>query len=283
MLQAFLSHFNGDVSDTSTLEADLASVLTSCLAEHPGLGDHSIAFAEVLATRVTDTPVDFSSIALTDLYLCIATLAGDTAALVVFEGELKTALMRVGARFRLSDDQRDELAQELLERLLLPTADRQARLAEFSGKGSLVRWLQAVATRTQLNRMRGKKREVLPGDDSILEALAAPSIPGMELNKGRFRSALKAALGTALASLEDQDKLLLRMAYVEGVRLEGLGRALDVSRATAHRRLTRAREALALGVEKSMSEELSIPRDKLSSIRRLVQSQVSVSIGRLLS
>jgi RNA polymerase sigma-70 factor len=283
MLHAFLSDFPSEVSDTPALEAQLSSALASCQATHPEFADHSIALAKSLAERVKSDPIDFASLALTDLYLCVATLAGDTAALVAFECELKIALTRVGARFRLSDDQRDELGQELLERLLLPAAERPARLAEFAAKGSLVRWLQAVATRSQLNRMRGKKREVLTGDHSILDALAIPIIPGLEPNKGRFRSALKTALGTALASLEAQDKLLLRMAYVEGVRLEGLGRALDVSRATAHRRLTKAREALAIGVEESMSEELSIPKEKLSSIRRLVQSQVSISLGRLLT
>jgi len=283
MLQAFLSHFPGVVSDTMALEASLANALDSCQTEHPELADHSKGLAETLATRVTSDSLDFSSLALSDLYLCVATLAGDTAALVAFEGELRAALTRVGARFRLSDDQCDELGQELLERLLLPSTDRPARLTDFSGKGSLVRWLQAVATRTQLNHMRGKKREILTGDDSMLEAFAMPSIPGLELNKGRFRRALKTALSTALAGLEAQDKMLLRMAYVEGVRLEGLGRALDVSRATAHRRLSKARETLAIRVEATMSEELSIPKDKLSSIRRLVQSQISISIGRLLS
>jgi len=283
MLQAFLSHYPGVVTDTTALKQALASVLADCRAEHPELGEHSEAFGKTLALRVSSDRWEFSQLACSDLYLCVASLAGDTAALIVFEGELQTALTRVGARFRLSGDQRDELGQELLERLLLPGAERPPRLAEFAGKGSLVRWLQAVATRTQLNRMRGKKREVLTGDNAILEAFAVPIVPGLEPSKGRFQNALKIALGSALARLEAQDKMLLRMAYVEGVRLEGLGRALDVSRATAHRRLTKAREALAHGVEESMSEELSIPKEKLSSIRRLVQSQISISLGRLLS
>ncbi len=283
MLHAFLSHYPGVVTDTTALEQALASVLADCQAEHPELGDHSVDFGKTLALRVSTENWEFSQLACPDLYLCVASLAGDTAALIVFEGELQTALTRVGARFRLSEDQRDELGQELLERLLLPGAERPPRLAEFAGKGSLVRWLQAVATRSQLNRMRGKTREVLTGDNAILEAFASPIVPGLEPSKGRFQSALKIALSSALARLETQDKMLLRMAYVEGVRLEGLGRALDVSRATAHRRLTKAREALALGVEESMSEELAIPKEKLSSIRRLVQSQISISLGRLLS
>ncbi len=282
MLQAFLSHYTGAVPDQGALQSELAGVFSSCREAHPELADHSNGLARALAQRVPEGEFSFSSLATNDLYLCVAVLAGDASALVTFDGQVSEAIARVAGRFRLSSDQRDELGQELLERLLLPTSDRAARLEDYAGKGSLARWLQAVATRTQLNHMRGKKREILTGDAAILEALALPSVPGIEPNKEKFRDALKVSLGTALGNLSTQDKFVLRMAYVDGVRLEGLGRALDVSRATAHRRLTKAREALAMGVEQAMSEELAVPKEKLSSIRRLVQSQISISIGRLL-
>mgnify|MGYP003664476430 FL=1 len=286
MLGAFLTHYQGRAPDTVTLSTKLASVLFECKQTHPTLVIDTESFAKTLATRVaieSDPTAALDSLAVCDVFLCVATLAGNAAALVTFEFDVQVAIKRLGARFRLSADQADERKQELLERLLLPVGDREPRLTEYAGKGSLVRWLQAVATRLQLNVMRGKKREVLVNDEAMLEALAEPICTAIEPGKDRFRGALKIAFSTALANLAAEDKLLLRMAYVEGVRLEGLGRALGISRATAHRRLTKAREALAKGVEQSMSEELSIPIEKLSSVRRLVQSQVSVSIGRLLS
>ena len=286
MLDAFLTHYQGSAPDTVTLSTKLARVLSVCEQAHPTLAIDTESFAKTLAIRVgseTCPVAALDSLAVSDLFLCVGTLAGDAAALVTFEFEVQVAIRRLSARFRLSADQADERNQELLERLLLPFGEREPRLNDYAGKGSLVRWLQAVATRLQLNAMRGKKREVLISDDAILEGLAEPICLSVEPGKERFRGALKIAFSAALANLEAEDKMVLRMAYIEGVRLEGLGRALDVSRATAHRRLTKAREALAKGVEKSMSEELSIPIEKLSSVRRLVQSQVSVSIGRLLS
>ncbi len=84
----------------------------------------------------------------------------------------------------------------------------------------------------------------------------------------------------------DHDKALLKMAYIERENLEGLGRSFGYSRATAHRRLAGARDALAKGIEEYLGSELNataLSATQLASIRRLVQSQVSVSLGRILN
>ncbi|MBL4636326.1 MAG: hypothetical protein JKY56_20870, partial [Kofleriaceae bacterium] len=243
-----------------------------------------------LATRVdelTSPETAISKLAVEDLYLCTAVLDGNSMAYVAFDYKLRASAEQAAKRFKVSADVVDELAQTLFEHLLIPSGDKRARLHEYAGKGALSRWLQAVATRTQLNAMRGVKREVLIDDGAIFDALVQPMGATIEPSKPQYQSALKSAFTRALEELADQDKALLKMAYIERVNLEGLGRSFGFSRATAHRRLAAARDALASGIESCLNSELSatgaLSPSQLASIRRLVQSQVSVSIGRILN
>ncbi len=67
------------------------------------------------------------------------------------------------------------------------------------------------------------------------------------------------------------------------LNLDAVGHALGVSRATAHRWLVRARESLAVATETQLRNRLNLRPSEIQSLRRLVQSQVVVSVRRLLA
>lgn len=290
MLSSFDKFWSGTIQSAAELKSALAQAWSDAQSHHSEIELCQEKFARALAERIDEAAnpaIAILSLATQDLYLCIAVLDGNSMAYVAFDYKLRAAAKQAAIRFKAGPDVVDELAQNLFEKLLLPSTDSPARLHGYAAKGSLDRWLQAVAIRTQLNAMRGVKREILIDDGAIFDALLQPTASAsVEPSKDRYRDALRTAFAKALENLADQEKVLLRMAYLERVNLEGLGRTLGVSRATAHRRLAAARDSLAQGIEACLGEELSanaaLSPGQLASIRRLVQSQISVSLGRIL-
>ncbi len=291
ILSFFQKTWQAPIDSPSELCSALDDAWSNAKADHPGVELQQERFANVLAERLpaeSDPVLGLQMLSISDLYLCTAVLDGDAMPYVTFDDKLRTAAALAGRRFKACADEIDELGQTLFEHLLVATTKRRARLHEYAGKGSLARWLQAVATRSKLNAMRGVKREVLIDDGAIFDALIDAGGPtaSIEPSKDEYRLALKKAFSRALEELVARDKALLRMAYLDRVNLEGLGRAFGISRATAHRRLADARDHLAKGIETCLGQELSFSRSispqQLASIRRMVQSQISVSLGRIL-
>jgi len=291
ILSFFQENWHAAIDAPTEFADALEEAWSTAKADHPGVVLLPERFVRVLAQRLppdSDPVAELQKLSISDLYLCAAVLDGDSTAYISLDDKLRTAAQRASRRFNACDDDVNELGQILFEHLLVATSKRRARLHEYAGKGSLERWLQAVATRSKLNAMRGVKREVLIDDGAIFDALVPDGqTPAIEPSKDQYRQALKNAFSTALEELSDRDKALLRMAYLDRVNLAGLGRAFGLSRATAHRRLADARDNLGKGIERCLGRELSlghsIAPEQLASIRRLVQSQISISLGRILA
>lgn len=286
MLDPFLEVFAGTAGDPAALSRALEGCADAGAHHWPEVRVDRDAFARFLAARVpadADPAAAVLELAAADLWLACGCGAGDPAAIAAFEAELMPVVIAAVRGMRGSADAADEVAQELRERLLVGSGDRGPRILDYAGRGSLRRWLKATAVRTQLNRLRGGKREVLVDDAPVFDALAGPAQPELEPLRGRYREALADAFAAAMAALADRDKALLRLAYVERVGLGGLGQAFGVSRATAHRWLVKARQQLADGTESRLVDALGVPREAVASIRRLVQSQIAVSVERILA
>src|SRR6185312_15882184 len=110
-----------------------------------------------------------------------------------------------------------------------------------------------------------------------LDALAGPgSDPQLAYLKERYRATFADALTAAAAAIDPAARLVLRYTHVDGLALDALGRALRVSRATAHRRLTDARAALLTAVERELAARLSLTPEEVVSLHRLVRSQLEL-------
>ena len=78
-------------------------------------------------------------------------------------------------------------------------------------------------------------------------------------------------------------RVLLRLHYVDGLRLAGIGALYQVTESTASRWVRRALDAVADGVRARLRERLALSAETFESVLRLVQSQLDVSIRRLLA
>lgn len=244
--------------------------------------DHWLTAETFLRRFVEVAGDDWGNVRVADLYLATAVLAGERDALSIFDRELASAVAVVLSRMGAADDKREEVAQIVRQRVLMGTDERAARLADYRASGSLRRWIQATAGRAYLNLVRGKQREIPVGDDAVLDALTESEDPELALMRDRYRSEFKAAFEGALESLSDRQKVLLRSRFVDGISTSKLARMYSVHRATLHRWTAAARHKLARETERNLCRTARLSKSELLSVRRLVVSQLDVSLSRIL-
>jgi RNA polymerase sigma-70 factor len=208
-----------------------------------------------------------------DLCLVIACESGDqTAWADLFEGY--GATVRSAARSASSNEaMADDVAQSIwadLHGLKLRADGKPAgKLAYYSGAGSLGGWLRAVVGQLAIDQHRRQSRLVQTEEDSDLERMAhgagvesdglspfhsAPS-PEESLATDMASADVEKALGRALAGLDDEDRLLMKLYYFDGLRLREAGAVLGVHEATASRRLTRIHGEVRERVESILIKE----------------------------
>ena len=208
-----------------------------------------------------------------DLCLIIGCERGDeTAWTDLFEGY--GATVRSAARAASSNEvMAEDLAQSIWAELHGLKAREDGRpagkLAYYSGAGSLGGWLRAVVGQLAIDQHRRQARLIQTEEDSDLERLAhdadgesesfspfhsSPS-PEEALASDLAGADVEKALARTLADLADEDRLLMKLYYFDGLRLREAGAVLGVHEATASRRLTRIHVAVREGVESILIKE----------------------------
>jgi RNA polymerase sigma-70 factor (ECF subfamily) len=202
-----------------------------------------------------------------ELVLACACLDGHSAALATLESEylraLRTELGTDGNSF-------DDIVQLVSEKLLVGP---NPKLATYSGRGELRRFLKAIATRVSVDRHR-TKREV-PSEDAFFAQLISAHDPEREAVRARYREELTAALAEAWAQVPPRDRLWLRQYYLDGLRLERIGAMHGVVASTVSRALEKSRLALLHQVAASL-EARGIPAQDVNSVLNLVGSRLSL-------
>lgn len=216
-----------------------------------------------------------------DLYLACACAQGDRAALAAFEkfvAEIDLAL----ARMRVNRAQVEEVKQLVRQKLFVaPSADKRVKIADYSGRGDLRRWVRAIAVRTCLNQMRKGKREILMKDDKVLAGVAhTDDDPELAYMKEKYRIEFREAFLQALNGLTDRQQNLLRYHHVDELNIDEIGAIYRVHRVTAYRWLEKAREALVTQTQKLLRAKLQVEAKEFDSILRMIRSQLHLSLVR---
>ena len=208
-----------------------------------------------------------------DLCLVVACQQGDQAAWnELVEGY--NATVRSAARAASqNEDRAEDLAQSIWAELhgLKVRDDGQpsGKLAYYSGAGSLGGWLRAVVGQLAIDRHRRDARLIQTEEDADLDRLArdsdgeseaagvfhAAANPEEALSQNLASAAIEKALAQSLVGLDDEDRLLMKLYYFDGLRLKEAGAVLGVHEATASRRLTRIHGEVRKRVEASLIQE----------------------------
>jgi RNA polymerase sigma-70 factor (ECF subfamily) len=217
-----------------------------------------------------------------DLYLACACLEGVPAALPAFEAlltEVADCLRHLTAG---SEDLLEE-AKQATRQLLLPRADRQPALASYTGRGNLGGWLR-VALGREIVRLQRAGAAVTRLDSGELRKLADDDDdPETAYLKTHYQREFKEAFAAAVVALEPAERRLLRYAVIERLSIDDIATLERVHRATAARQVARARQRLAEETRRILRERLRLEAGQLQSVLALIESQLEVSVQRLLA
>ncbi|WP_228559458.1 MULTISPECIES: transcriptional regulator [Myxococcus] len=250
-----------------------------CAAPEP------LVFARHLGARLSeaeDPVVALERLHARDLALALACAQGTPGAADLFEAQVLRKLHGSLARLHSSPTFVDEVLQALRGNLLMPRPDSPPRLLGYAGVGSLLHWVNISAVRLAL-RMRKAQGQEARVDAEMLAA--DPAQGGLELGLVReeARSHVRAAFVQAVASLDDEDRELLRLHFVEHLSLARMGELYGVHKSTLSRRLSGVKALLETRTHEGLTERLSLSQEELDSMMRAVHGRLDVSLSGLLA
>jgi RNA polymerase sigma-70 factor (ECF subfamily) len=216
-----------------------------------------------------------------DLYLAFACALGDATALSEFDLTFGSELRIVKARLRKGASDGDDLIQECRQKLFAPP---RPKIAEYSGQGDLRHWLRVTLLRALIDHQRSNRqrieRERPHGEPLELPDMRDPALVHL---KQQYREEFRAAFEDAARALNPEERVLLRHHFADGLTIDDLANLYRIHRATAARRIAKAREALLAGTKQRLMTKLRLSRDELDSVMRLIESNVHVSVKRVLA
>lgn len=255
-------------------DAVVESFVAAARAAWPQLKLAEEAFlAHVKAVANPASPEELAALHGADLWLTCACLSNDRLALDLLEQRFLVRTEGSIAQLDASTAFIDEVRQDVRHKLLV---GEQARLRDFQGKGSLAGWLKTVTVRQAITLKREAPKvqteanlEELGGVTSDLDA---------SLLKAQYRDAFSTAFRMALRSLNERDRALLKLHYVEGQSVDRIGALYGVHRATAARWVSAARQAVHDHLLTLLKTELVIPAEEIDSFINALRAQVDVSL-----
>lgn len=261
------------------LDAELASAVARAHAAWPDVSMPDEDFAGELAARIPaeETPLDaLRAMRVEDVYLAVACASGDAAAIAEVERRYVPELRRALGGMGLAEVS-EEAVQAMREELFVGAAGARPRIANYSGRGDLRRWLRVVAGRMGLRLAAARPRAELPLQDS--GAVAANADVEIDYLKRTYGEAFRPAFREALESLTARERLLLKQRFSHSLSLDEIASMNGVHTSTASRWVSDARERLVTATRERMMSRLNVGRAEAESILRLIQSQLDVTLS----
>jgi RNA polymerase sigma-70 factor, ECF subfamily len=286
--EIFFKDWNGEAFGrdvTDDLEAVLAEALVRVVARFPQISIDRNSFVSFVAERVEfDAKVlaSLQRLQFEDLFLVWGISVEDSEALRLLEAEYWESAD--GALRRIPDtaDCVDEVKQRVRERLFTARDDGAPKILQYQGRGPLKSWLRVVAVRAALDLLKQDKKHVPLTDGILSVGLSEEDNQELRLLKVTYRNEFKLAFQSALASLTDKERNILRYHYIECLNLDAIGEIYKVHRSSVHRWVVSIREALLQATTRGLTAKLGVETLEVESIMRLIQSQLDMSIERFL-
>ena len=221
----------------------------------------------------TPVIVDFvQEIRADDLCLIVACEKGDEKAwedlVANFDSTVKSAARKISSNAEDAEDLASSIWAELYGLRVDADGNKKSKLAYYSGRGSLAGWLRAVVSQLAVDQFRKVSKFVQIEEDREFENLANEASNGdgprfgshienpEELySEGRTTADVSAALSEAIACLEAEDRLILKLYYFDNLKLKDIAATFGYHEATASRKLTRVQSEIRKGVEKSLKTQ----------------------------
>ena len=206
-----------------------------------------------------------------DLCLIVACEKGDEKAwedlVANFDSTVKSAARKISSNNEDAEDLASSIWAELYGLRIDADGNKKSKLAYYSGRGSLAGWLRAVVAQLAVDQFRKVSKFVQIEEDREFENLANEAALGEGnsfgshtenpedlFSEGQTSADVSAALSTAIAELDAEDRLILKMYYFDDLKLKDIAATFGYHEATASRKLTRVQTEIRKGVEKGLRE-----------------------------
>lgn len=210
-----------------------------------------------------------------ELFLGLACAAGIANAHQILETHyIGDGVPRSLAHMGLPNVALEEVAQAVRETLLV---GEEPRIGKVVGAGSLKGLINVMSVRLALNWVRDHGRHDAPVEPPPAQ-FSTPEIAHM---KKRYRHELKGAFELAADQITSEDRALLRFHLVEGLSIDDVAAIYGIHRATAARRINRARDQLGAEARRVLVRA-GIHQEDYASVVDLVESQLDLSLTRVL-
>lgn len=207
-----------------------------------------------------------------DLCLIIACERGDERAwedlVANFDSTVKSAARKISANNEDAEDLASSIWAELYGLRTDKDGNKKSKLAYYSGRGSLGGWLRAVVSQLAIDQFRKQSKFVQIEEDREFENLAADvpehsnnglvsqhENPEALFSDKQTSGDVTNALQNAIASLEAEDRLIVKLYYFDDLKLKDIAATFGYHEATASRKLTRVQNDIRKNVERSLRNE----------------------------
>ncbi|MBP9665174.1 MAG: sigma-70 family RNA polymerase sigma factor [Pyrinomonadaceae bacterium] len=204
-----------------------------------------------------------------DLCLILACERGDEQAwedlVANFDSTVKSAARKISSNNEDAEDLASSIWAELYGLRTDADGNKKSKLAYYSGRGSLAGWLRAVVSQLAVDQYRKVSKFVQIEEDREFENLAAEAAgsdnhhftshivnPEDELTDSLGQADVTDALAAAVASLDAEDRLIMKLYYFDDLKLKDIAATFGYHEATASRKLTRVQADIRKGVEKEL-------------------------------
>lgn len=216
-----------------------------------------------------------------DLWLAFAAGSGDPSAIHTIDRQLLPQIDVAVRRIDSASAFLDDVRQALGVHLLVGAADAPPRIRSYEGRGPLLGWMRVAALRIALNLKRSE-RPTVSDDEVLAELVDREPDPDLRHMKDLYRAELGAALREALAARPERQRVLLRLHFVDGLRLARIAALYGVHEATASRWIKQATEDIATDAQRRLRERLALSPSALGSVAGMVLSSLDLSLSRIL-
>jgi len=222
------------------------------------------------------------SMAIEDLYLACACLAGIDGAIAEFDARCSASIRTAVAAMTSKRLERDEVEQQLRTELFVGAAGAPPKIRSYRGHAPLRRWAAVAARRLAISMLRSVHVEGRVRENAALAADLNWTDPAVALAKHRYYADFRRALEEAISQVGDRERMLLRLHLVKGATTRKIAEIYRVSQPTASRWLDQARARILEETQRLLRERLKLSAEEIESLVALIKSQLDLSLSRIL-
>ena len=234
-----------------------------------------------------------------DLCLIVACENGNEAAwndlVKCFDATVKSAARSISKNAEDAEDLASSIWAELYGLKHDKDGKLKSKLSYYSGRGSLAGWLRAVTSQLAIDQFRKMKKLVQIEEDREFENLAQISAektgndavvsksanPEEIFSENEAQKDVSNSLKQAIAELEVEDRLILKLYYFDDLKLKDIGATLGFHEATASRKLARLQSDIRKSVEKILQNQHGWKQDEVKRNLSDAASKLGISFEKM--